>query len=162
MIRFVLIEQKKMKNILILTIIFLVLLSIYTFLDNYGFQNYSILGDAFGQNTVIATIGLNILISLISAITINFTIINYRFNNTLSGGSIFSTIGNVFAVVFTGCASCGLSLIGSIGLSAILPVVSPGAIKYKFFALLVILLGLIIVIYIINNSTCSINKGGKK
>jgi hypothetical protein len=162
MIRFVLQEQKKFKNILILLGIFLGLLTLYTFLDNFGYQSYATLGDAFGYNTVVATITLNVLISLISAATISFTIINFRFNNAMSSGGIISSIGNVFAVVFTGCASCGLSLLGAIGLSIGLPAVTPGAVKYKFFALLIIILGMIIVVYLINNSTCSIKKGGKQ
>lgn len=158
MLRLVLQEQAKRKNIIRLVIIFGLLLSLYTFLDTIGFQTYRILGDAFGQDVVFWTITLNILISLISAITISFTLINYRFNNRKAGGSFLASIGNVFAVLFTGCASCGLSLLGAIGVSAILPAVTPGAIKFKFFALLVIILGLIIVTYIINTSVCSIKK----
>ena len=162
MIRFVLNEQKKLKNIIILSVVFIVLLSLYTFLDNYGFQSYAILGDAFGYNVVVSTITLNILISLISAVTINFTLINYRMNNSMTSGSFFASIGNLFAVIFSGCASCGLSVLGAIGISLGLPAITPGAVKYKFFALLVIILGLITVIYIINTTTCSIKKGGKQ
>jgi hypothetical protein len=155
-------EQKQFKNIITLLVITALLFSLYTFLDNYGFQNYTILGDAFGQGTVIATITLNVLISVISAFTISLTLINYRFNNQMTSGSLFASIGNVFAIIFTGCATCGLTLFGSIALSIGLPAVTPGAIKYKFFALLVIILGLIVVMYIINTSVCSIKKGGKK
>ncbi len=158
MIRLVLSEHKKTKNIIRLIIIFTLLLSLYTFLDNFGFQSYRILGQAFGFDVVVATITLNILISLISAFTISLTLVNYGFNNKMSGGSMFASIGNVFAVVFTGCASCGLSVLGAIGISIGLPAVTPGAVKYKFFALLVIILGLIIVVYIINTSVCSIKK----
>lgn len=162
MIRLVLNEQKKLKNIIVLLVIFIALLSVYTFLDNYGFQSYYILGDAFGLDVVITTITLNVLISLISAFTISLTLINFKFNNQMTSGSFFASIGNVFAVIFTGCASCGLSVLGAIGLSIGLPAITPGAVKFKFFALLVIILGLIIVMYIINTSTCSIKKGGRK
>ena len=161
MIRYILNEQKSKKNILILSVIFIVLLALYTILDNYGYQSYRILGDAFGNNVVIATIVLNIAISLISAFTISLTLINFRINNQLSGGSLFASIGNVIALIFTGCASCGLSLFGALALSIGLPSITPGAVKYKFLALLIILLGLIVVMYIINTSTCSIKKGGK-
>ena len=162
MLRLVLEEQKKTRNILILIGIFLALLTVYTLLDNYGFQTYYLLGEAFGYNTVYATITLNVLISLLSAFTINLTVINFRFNNTRTSGSLFASIGNVFALIFTGCATCGLSLVGAIGLSIALPTVTPGAVKFKFLALLVIILGLIIVMYLINTSTCSIKKGGRK
>lgn len=158
MLRFVIQEQLKKTNIIRLIIIFALLLSLYTFLDTIGFQTYKILGDAFGNDVVFWTITLNVLNSFISALTISLTLINYGFNNQKIGGSVLASIGNVFAVVFTGCASCGLSLLGAIGVSTILPAVTPGAIKFKFFALLVILLGLIIVTYIINTSVCSINK----
>lgn len=160
MIYAVLQEQKKLKNIIVSSIIFLFLLSLYTLLDNYGYQSYSTLGDAFGYNVVTATIILNILISLLSAFTISITLLNYQLNRTMTSGSIFASIGNLFAVVFTGCASCGLSLLGAIGIGLGLPVITPGAVQYKFFALLVILLGLIIVLYVIQNTTCSIKKGG--
>ncbi len=161
MIHLVLNEQKKRSNILILIAIFLGLLSIYTFFDNYGYQSYYTLGEAFGYNTVIATVSLNILISLLSAFTISITVINFKINNSMTSGSVFASIGNVFGLIFTGCASCGLSLLGAIGISLGITVL-PGAVKFKFFALLVIILGLIIVIYLINTSTCSIKKGGKK
>ncbi len=161
MIKFVLEEQKKLKNIIVLVIFFIFLFSLYTFLDNVGFQNYEILGDAFGTNTVVATITLNFFISLVSAFTISLTLINFKLNNQLTSGSLFASIGNVFAVIFTGCATCGLSLLGSVGIGIALPVVTPGAVKFKFFALLIIILGLIVVVYIINTSVCSIKKGGK-
>ena len=162
MLRHILNEQKSKRNIARLFIIFLVLMSLYTFLDNFGYQSYTSLGEAFGYNVVVSTVVLNIAISLISAFTISLTLINFNLNNTKTSGSLFASVGNVFAVVFTGCATCGLSLIGSIGLSIGLPAVMPGAVKFKFFALLVIILGLIVVIYFINTSVCSIKKGGKK
>lgn len=162
MLHLVLQEQKKIKNILIMTGIFLALMGVYIFLDNFGAQSYKSLGDAFGTPTLLATIGLNILISIGSAFTISMTVINFKFNNTKTSGSFFATIGNIVAVIFTGCASCGLSLVGAIGLSVTLPAVSPGAIQYKFLALLIVILGLIIVMYIINTSVCSVKKGGKK
>lgn len=162
MLTYILQEQKKTKNIIVLLAIFVILLLLYTFLDNFGYQSYISLGDAFGYNTVVYTIVLNILISLISAFTISMTIINFNVNNTRTSGSFFASIGNVFALLFTGCASCGLSLFGAIGISIGLPTIMPGAIKYKFFALLVIILGLIIVLYVINTSVCSIKKGEKK
>lgn len=161
MIHLILQEQKKLKNIIILASVFVGLLLIYTFFDNFGFQSYYTLGEAFGYNVVVQTIVLNVLISLISAFTISITVINFRFNNTLTSGSLFASIGNVFGLIFTGCATCGLSLLGAIGVSLGVSVL-PGAVKYKFFALLVIILGLIIVIYLINTSTCKIKKGGKK
>ena len=162
MLGYILNEQKKKKNLLLMLIIFTFFILLYTFLDNFGYQSYASLGDAFGFNVVVNTIGLNIGISLISAFTISISILNYRINNTKSSGSIFASIGNVFAVVFTGCASCGISLIGAIGISIGLPTILPGAVKYKFFALLVMILGLILVMYLINTSTCSVKKGGKK
>lgn len=162
MFKYILNEQKNKNNIIILLIIFISLFSLYTFLDNYGYQSYFLLGDAFGNNVVVATIVLNVAISFISAFTISITIINFNINNTRTSGSLFASIGNVFALVFTGCASCGLSLLGAIGLSIGLPAIMPGAVKFKFFALLVIILGLVIVVYLINTSTCSIKKGGKK
>lgn len=158
MLTLVLNEQKKLKNILIVLIIFLLLLSLYTFLDNYGYQSYKTLQDAFGTSILVQTVTLNILISLISAFTINLTLINYQFNNSKSNGGIFASIGNLFAVLFTGCATCGISVFATLGISLGLPAITPGAVKYKFFALLIIILGLIIVSYVINTSTCSIKK----
>jgi uncharacterized protein YacL len=161
MLRYILNEQKKIKNILLLLGIFIGLFLLYTILDNFGYQSYALLGDAFGYNIVLSTIILNILISLISAFTISMTIINFNVNNTRTSGSLFASIGNVFALLFTGCASCGLSLLGAIGISIGLPTIMPGAVKFKFFALLVIILGLILVLYLINTSTCSIKKEKK-
>ena len=161
MIHYILQEQKKTKNIIVLLVIFLLLLLTYTFFDNYGFQSYYTLGEAFGYGTVVQTIVLNVLISLLSAFTISITVINFKTNNTRTKGSFFASIGNVFGLIFTGCASCGLSLLGAIGISLGVTVL-PGAVKFKFFALLVIILGLIMVIYLINTSVCSIKKGGKK
>jgi len=161
MIHLILNELKKRNNVLLLIAIFVVLLIVYIFFDNFGYQSYYTLGEAFGYNVVVQTITLNLLISSLSAFTITITVINFKFNNTVTSGSVFASIGNVFGLIFTGCATCGLSLLGAIGVSLGVTVL-PGAVKYKFFALLVIILGLIIVIYLINTSTCKIQKGGKK
>lgn len=160
MLQFVLQEQKQLKNIVTLLVLMLLLLGLYTFLDNFGYQSYKMLGEAFGYSVVTQTIILNVIISIVSAFTISISLINYRINNSKTSGSIFASIGNLFAVVFSGCASCGLSIFGAIGLSLGLPLITPGAIKYKFFALLVIVLGLIVVLYIIQTSTCKIKQGG--
>ena len=160
MLQLVWMQQKEKKNILILISIFALLLSLYIFLDNYGYQSYYLIADAFGIKVVIQTLILNVLISFVSALSISMTLINYRLNNVTNGGSIFASIGNLFSVIFTGCATCGLSLLGAIGLGLGLPAIAPGAVKYKFFALLIILLGFIILTYIISTSVCKIKKGG--
>lgn len=162
MLNLVLTEQKKKKNILMLILIFLGLLSLYTFLDNFGYQSYGTLKDAFGVNTLVATVSLNVLISFLSAFTISITIINFSFNNSIKSGSFLASVGNLFAVLFTGCATCGISVFAALGLSLGLPAVTPGAVKYKFFALLVIILGLIVLMYVINTTVCKMKKGGKK
>ena len=161
MLQFVLQEQKSKKSLLRLGLIFLGLMIVYTLLDNYGVESYRTLGQAFGVGRVVSTITLNVLISLLSAFTISITVINFGFNNTPTSGSLFASVGNVFALIFTGCASCGVSLLGAIGISLGVTVL-PGAIKFKFFALLLIVLGLILVMYLIQTSVCSIKKGGAK
>lgn len=116
-------------------IIMLLFLSLYIFLDNLGFQNYSMLINAFGWQLFVITMTLNLLISYISALTV-VTIIKNKVGSTVG-----VSIGNIIGAVFAGCTSCGVSLLGIIGLNIALPFASPGAIEYKLIALAIVFAG---------------------
>ena len=156
MIKLTLNELKHWKNQRLLLIVFALVMALYILMDNFGYQTYKMIGDAFGYQVVVQTMTLNVLISLISAFTITLSVIHYKMNQTKTSGSIFATIGNVFAMVFSGCSSCGITVLSAIGISVGLPTILPGAVKFKFIALLFIVLGLIWVLYVIQTSTCKI------
>lgn len=122
-----------MKNIKF--IVFILLLSLYVFLDNLGFQNYSMLISAFGAHVFVLTMSLNILISYVSAITVDKIVVSKV------GTSVGVSVGNIIGAVFAGCTSCGVSLLAVIGVNFALPVVAPGAIEYKLLALLIVAIG---------------------
>ncbi len=122
-----------MKNIKY--IVFFVLFALYVFLDNLGFQNYPMLIGAFGWHVFALTFVLNILISYISALTVENIIINKV------GTSVGVGVGNTIGAVFAGCTSCGVSLLAVIGLNFTLPAIAPAGIEYKLLALLIVAVG---------------------
>ncbi len=156
MLPFVLSELKQTKYIVRMIIIFILILSLYTWMDNFGYQTYKMLGEAFGYDVVFKTITLNIIISLLSSFTITISIINYNMNNKRTQGSILATITNGIALLFSGCSSCGITILSAIGISIGLPTILPGAIKFKFLALIFMLLGLVWVLYLIQYNTCKV------
>ena len=113
--------------------IFIILLSMYIYLDNLGFQNYKMLISAFGWVSFILTMSLNLLISAFSAITVDKAL------SSQTKGGIGVGFGNAIGAFFAGCTSCGVSLLAVIGVTFSLPVVTPGAIEYKLLALLLVL-----------------------
>lgn len=116
-------------------IVFFSLFALYVFLDNLGFQNYRMLIGAFGWQAFALTFALNILISYVSAITIDKIIINKV------GSSVGVGVGNIIGAVFAGCTSCGVSLLAVIGVNFALPAIAPGGIEYKLLALLIVTIG---------------------
>lgn len=116
-------------------IVFLLFLALYIFLDNLGFQNYPLLISAFGWGLFLLTMTMNILISFVSAMSVDKIV---QFN---TGSTVGVSIGNIIGAVFAGCTSCGVSLLAILGLNFTLPFVSPGAIEFKIIALIIVSLG---------------------
>lgn len=136
-------------------IITIALFILYTALDNYGYQSYTMLFQAFGWLTLTLTILLNILISLISGYSVHLALSQLPIKNSGSSMSI-GAIGNSIAAVFAGCASCGVNILAAIGISFALPVITPGAIEYKLLALVIVLIGYAIISYRIKHSVCEV------
>ena len=114
-------------------IVFFVLFALYVFLDNLGFQNYPMIIGAFGWPVFILTFSLNIIISYVSAITVENIVVNKV------GTSVGVGVGNVIGAVFAGCTSCGVSLLAVIGVNFALPAIAPGGVEYKLLALLIVI-----------------------
>ena len=91
--------------------------------------------NAFGWSLFLITMALNLLISYVSAATVEIIIKNKV------GTTIGVSVGNIIGAVFAGCTSCGISLLGIIGVSFSLPFLSPGGIEYKLVAFLIVLAG---------------------
>lgn len=131
------------------------LFSIYTYFDNFGYQNYKMLYQAFGLFQLVATITLNVLLSVVSTFSVYTAFTNSMVKIDFKGATL-STVGNIIAIFFTGCTSCGLSIFAALGLSFTAPLVTPGAIEYKAIALVVLLIGLYFIDKKAKNGKCKV------
>lgn len=150
-------ETLKQQNILILVGSFILFLGLYTFLDFEGNTNYTVMANDFGNVVVGVHILINIIIAILTAIMVTFSIVNYKLTNIEPKGSnAIPFLAFIFGIFTFGCTSCVVAFVGSIGI-AFTPLVLPnGNLLWKIAALLFVALGFIWIMYSIQNAKCEI------
>ena len=150
-------EAKSKNNILMLISLFVLFFSLYAFLDFEGSTNYIVMTNNFGIGVTIVHIFINVLIAILTAIMVGFSIINYRFTKIEPKGSnTIPFLTFLFGVLTFGCTSCVVAFLAAIGI-AFTPIILPnGNLLWKFAALLLVVIGFIWVMYSIQNSKCEI------
>lgn len=125
MLKTILNESKKINNIFLLIGLFFLFLSVYILLDFEGNTNYVIMTENFGIMIVIFHFLLNIVIALLSAIMVGFSIINYRLTKIEpKGSSAIPFLTFILGLLTFGCTSCVIAFFGAIGI-AFSPIVFP-------------------------------------
>jgi len=149
----------KRNNILLLIGLFILFLGLYTFLDFEGNTNYSVMTDNFGLTIVLIHIMINLLIALLSAIMVGFSIINYKLTKVEPKGSNaipFFTF--IFGLLTFGCTGCVVAFFSAVGI-AFSPIILPsGNLLWKIAALVLVIMGFIWIMYSIEHTKCNIKK----
>ncbi len=152
-------EALKKRNIFLIIGLFILFLGLYTFLDFEGNTNYKIMTDNFGITIVIIHIFINIIIGILSAIMVGFSIINYNLTKIEPKGSNaipFFTF--IFGLLTFGCTGCIVAFFSAIGI-AFSPIIFPaGNLLWKFIALILVILGFVWIMYSIEHTKCKIKK----
>jgi hypothetical protein len=147
------------KYILIQLALFVIFLSLYVFLDFEGSGNYQNMANNFGISTVIIHFGLNIIIAILSAIMVTYSIINFNLTKIEPKGSnAIPFLSFILGVLTFGCTSCVIAFFAAIGI-AFTPLVLPNAnLLWKVIATLFVALGFIWIMYSIQNTKCKIKQ----
>jgi len=157
MIKIIIKELKHIKNILLLLGLFFFFLTIYLFLDFEGNTNYVVMTENFGLGVVILHFLLNVVIALLSAIMVGFSIINYRFTKIEpKGSSAIPFLSFILGLLTFGCTGCVVAFFGAVGI-AFSPIVFPnGNLLWKIITVLFVIIGFAWIMYSIQNSKCKI------
>jgi len=152
-------EAKKRNNILLISALFVIFFSLYTFLDFEGNTNYIVMIENFSLLIVLIHVTINIAIAILSAIMVGFSIINYRFTKVDPVGSnAIPLITFIFGILTFGCTGCVVAFLSAVGI-AFSPLVLPaGNLIWKLVALLFVILGFFWIMYSIEHMKCRIKK----
>ncbi len=152
-------KAKTKNNIIMLSLLFVIFLCLYIFLDFEGNTSYQVMTANFGIGVTILHISINIIIALLTAIMVGFSIINYNLTKVEPKGSnAIPFITFLFGLLTFGCTSCVVAFLAAVGI-AFTPLVLPnGNLLWKLVALAFVSIGFIWIMYSINNAKCEIKK----
>ena len=152
-------ESRQQKYILYMIGLFIVFLGLYVFLDFEGNTNYTLMVQEFGVTIVSIHVVINIVIAVLTARMVLFSIINYNINKTEPVGSnAIPFLTWLFGLLTFGCTGCVVAFFSAVGI-AFTPIILPnGNMLWKLLALLFVVLGYIWIMYSINNSKCKVKK----
>lgn len=150
-------DAKSKKNIYTLILIFIFFLGLYIFLDFEGNTNYSVMTENFGLPIVVLHVFINILIAVLSARMMLFSIINYRLNQSEPiGSNAIPFVTWLFGLLTFGCTGCVVAFFSSVGI-AFTPIILPqGNLLWKLIALGLVIIGYIYIMYSLEHSKCQI------
>lgn len=152
-------EAKATKYILYMVGLFIVFLGLYVFLDFEGNTNYSLMIQEFGTVIVSIHILINVVIAVLTARMVLFSIINYNVNNSEPAGSnAIPFVTWMFGLLTFGCTGCVVAFFSAVGI-AFTPIILPaGNMLWKVLALVFVIAGYIWIMYSINHSKCKVKK----
>lgn len=152
-------ETFKGNNVLILIGTFIFFMGLYVFLDFEGNTNYSIMSNTFGTGVVTIHILINIVIAMLTAVMVTFSIVNYKLTKIEPKGSnAIPFLAFIFGIFTFGCTPCVVAFVASIGI-AFTPLVLPnGNLLWKLGALLFVVLGFLWIMYSIQHTKCEIKQ----
>ncbi len=144
-------------NLILLSILFIVFLGLYIFLDFEGNTSYSVMTENYGFGVTLTHILVNVLIAILSSVMVTFSTINYKLTKREPvGTNAIPFITFLFGVLTFGCTSCVVAFLAAVGI-AFTPVILPnGNLLWKFGALFIVILGFMWIMYSIKNTKCKV------
>lgn len=152
-------EAKTRKYIFYMIGLFVTFLGLYVFLDFEGNTNYTLMVQEFGITIVSIHILINIIIAVLTARMILFSIINYNLNKSEPiGSNAIPFVTWIFGLLTFGCTGCVVAFLSAVGIG-FTPIILPaGNMLWKVIALLFVVLGYIWIMYSIKNTKCKMKK----
>ncbi len=157
MLRTVWQEQKKLKNMLGLTAVFLFIYGLYFFLDALAagglvelMQDWSLA--LFAVHQV-----FNIAMALLAALMVSLSHIKLKmFNTEPKGATSIPFFSFIFGLLTFGCAPCVIAFFSAIGI-AFTPIVFPhGNLLWKVILLFLLTIGFLWILRSVDKGTCKL------
>jgi len=151
-------EMQKTKRFIIQSIIlFLVFSGLYFQLD-YLNMPYSEMKEEFGIFLVVTNIFLNLTMSFISSMMLNFSTALVKFNGKEGKGTFLSGVALFFGMLTYGCTPCVVAFFSTIGITFFVLALPLAGLLYKFISLGILILGGLWLAYEIQHAKCKVNK----
>lgn len=122
-------------------IFFAMFLLIYFIVDSLN-MSYAEMSETYGIFLVITNIALNIIMSLLSALLMNFSTAMVEIKGKEGKSSNFGFLSVLFGVLTYGCTSCVIAFFASIGIAFSVIALPLAGLPYKLISLILILIGL--------------------
>lgn len=146
----------KKKYIIQGTLFFIVFMIIYTIIDSLN-MSYAEMLETYGLYLVIINIGLNILMSLLSAFLMHLSTSMIELKANADKGSTLGFLSILFGILTYGCTSCVIAFFASIGIAFSVIALPLAGLPYKLISLLLIVLGILFIRYELEHSKCKVN-----
>ena len=132
----------KTKKLIIQGLLFFItFLVIYFVVDRLN-MTYPVMIETYGLYLVIINVILNVMMSLLSAILMNFSTAMVELKGKEGKASNFGFLSVVFGILTYGCTSCVIAFFASIGIAFSVIALPLAGLPYKFISLILILIGL--------------------
>jgi hypothetical protein len=155
MFRLALQNLTKKKYIIQGALFFAVFMIIYTIIDSLN-MSYTEMLETYGLYLVIINIGLNIIMSLLSAFLMHLSTSMIELKTSADKGSTLGFISILFGILTYGCTSCVIAFFASIGIAFSVIALPLAGLPYKLISLLLIVLGILFVRYELEHSKCKV------
>jgi hypothetical protein len=114
---------------------------IYFIVDSLN-MSYADMSETYGILLVITNITLNIVMSLLSALLMNFSTAMVEIKGKEGKSSNFGFLSVLFGILTYGCTSCVIAFFASVGIAFSVIALPLAGLPYKLISLLLILIGL--------------------
>ncbi len=151
-------EQKKRKNMLGLTTVFLFMYGLYFFLDALAAGSLRQLMQDWSISLFAVHQLFNITMALLAALMISLSHIKLKlFNTEPKGATSIPFLSFIFGLLTFGCAPCVIAFFSAIGI-AFTPIVFPhGNLLWKVILLALLLVGFLWILRSVDKGTCKLN-----
>lgn len=116
-------------------------LLIYFIVDSLN-MSYSEMRETYGVMLVVTNIALNIIMSLLSALLMNFSTAMVEIKGKEGKSTNFGFLSVLFGILTYGCTSCVIAFFASIGIAFSVIALPLAGLPYKLISLLLIVIGL--------------------
>jgi len=160
MFNIILEKQKEPKNILAMVGFFSLFMVIYTLLDHLNGGYNQIIMD-HGFYLVLLNVGLNVIMSLMSALMFTMSAALLKLTGSDGKGSNATLLSLFFGMFTYGCAPCLIAFFAAIGITLSVTILPLAGFPYKLLAFVILILGALYLIHEMKHSKCKI-KGRKQ
>jgi len=156
MLQLVIQKQKTKKFIAMNVFFFMFFFVMYTMIDFFN-MDYATMANTYSVWLVIANIGLNLLMALLSTLMITFTSAQFDFVGKESKASNLTFVSILFGILTYGCTPCVISFFAALGITFGVIALPWAGFPYKLISLAILLFGSAWIVFHLNKAKCPIN-----